>query len=139
MSSNQKEQPSLAWTKRVWKKTATNGDLYGPAMNIQSEAEATQYLVDLTHWTVRHFGGDYKTAWDKHLESIGYFAGYFDEATQARVEKVFKAKHPIFGSVKYPFSGEAAFKAGQAFAEGGEKAARRVIAISKRALKKAKK
>jgi hypothetical protein len=30
---------------------------------------------------------------------IGYFAGYFDNATRERVERLFECEHPYFGSI----------------------------------------
>jgi len=129
-----KETPhqSTIYTKRVWKKDATTGDLYGPAMNIHTEEDATEYMAALTRWSVLHHGQDLKVAWDTHLKNIGYFAGYFDEKTQKRVEKVFKTKHPIFGSASLGvIRPEAAFEAGVAAAKGGTAAARKVIAMEK--------
>jgi hypothetical protein len=123
MPPKKKDDATIKLQRRYWSARASNGDLYGPAMNIQTEEEATSYMVALTHWSARHWGGDYKALWDRHLSNIGYFAGYFDEATRARVEKVFKAKHPIFGSANLPVT-----EAGIAFAYGGVEAAREVMA-----------
>jgi hypothetical protein len=31
--------------------------------------------------------------------NLGYFAGYYDNETRERVERLFKCSHPIFGSI----------------------------------------
>jgi hypothetical protein len=45
---------------------------------------------------------------------VGYFAGYYDDETRARVERLFKCSHPVFGSIETngPASPAAAFRAG---------------------------
>lgn len=45
------------------------------------------------------------------LENVGYCTGYYDSETAERVFKLFKTKHPIFGTTRP--SAEEAFKAGQ--------------------------
>lgn len=32
--------------------------------------------------------------------NLGYYAGYYDHETRARVERLFKCSHPIFGSIE---------------------------------------
>ncbi len=32
-------------------------------------------------------------------ENLGYFAGYYDDETRARVEKLYNCVHPIFGKI----------------------------------------
>ena len=48
-------------------------------------------------------------------ENIAYFAGYYDNETRARVERLFECAHPIFGAIaeKGPPSPELAFAKGQ--------------------------
>ena len=31
--------------------------------------------------------------------TLGYYAGYFDAATRARVERLFQCEHPFFGKI----------------------------------------
>lgn len=32
--------------------------------------------------------------------NLGYFAGYYDDDTRRRIEKLFQCSHPIFGSIE---------------------------------------
>jgi len=46
--------------------------------------------------------------------NLGYYAGYYDHETRARVERLFKCSHPVFGSIEANGapSPEEAFKKG---------------------------
>lgn len=95
----------------------TLGEIYGPAMQITDPEEAQLYLDAI----VRHFmtlkgpdTGKPKTrqAITKNVKSsLGYFSGYYDQATMQRVFKLFCCEHPVFGST-FPTPTEA-FKAGE--------------------------
>ena len=67
----------------------TMNEVYGPAMEI---AEITK-------------------------KNLGYFAGYYNHETRARVERLFACEHPVFGkiSVQGPPSAEEAFRKGLEF------------------------
>ena len=51
--------------------------------------------------------------------NLGYYAGYYDNETRARVEKLFLCEHPIFGSIKENGAPtpEEAFNAGKNYAK----------------------
>lgn len=86
-----KGPPSVRHTRHVWHTSATDGDLYGPAMNVQTVEEAVKYLTDLTRWTVLHHGGSsYEEAWNRHLALILHYAEYFDEGTQLKIKRLFR-------------------------------------------------
>ncbi len=51
--------------------------------------------------------------------NLGYFAGYYDEATRVKIETLFGAQHPIFGSVSRKWTPDEIFKKG---VELGQKA-----------------
>lgn len=104
------------------KKTLTYGDCLKPAMEITDEADAQQYLTDYVAYI--------QTALDKEprkdgvsaaqiaATNLGYFAGYYDNETRERVERLFKCSHPIFGSIAKVGAptAEEAFEAGKRMA-----------------------
>lgn len=86
------------------KKNLTYGECLGPAMEITDQDDADQYLRDY----VAHIQsaldkeprGDAMTAEQIAATNLGYFAGYYDNETRERVERLFKCSHPVFGSIK---------------------------------------
>lgn len=75
----------------------TIGDRYHYAMTLQTPQEAQEYLAELTTWLMRVSGRDEAESRRIELGNIGYFAGYYDEATRQRVYSLFNTVHPIFG------------------------------------------
>lgn len=84
----------------------TIGDKYGPAMQITDPAEALEYYEACVEHTMRvteQPALKSREAAEKcERENLGYYAGYYDVTTQERVEKLFGAAHPVFGSTKGP-------------------------------------
>jgi hypothetical protein len=80
-------------------KNATTGDLYHPAMKITDQKEADEYFEKLVQWSMEHWGKTRKEAEKIQRENLGYFAGYFDDKVRARVERLFRCKHPVFGAI----------------------------------------
>ena len=85
-----------------FKNGATIGECYGPACRNETmtQAEADEYFDAL----VEHCMRQEKNMKRPQAEAIqranlGYYAGYFDNATRERVERLFKCAHPIFGSI----------------------------------------
>lgn len=79
----------------------TWGELLSPAMEITDQAEADQYLADYTVYIEERLTPDRMLpAGEIARRNLGYFAGYFDNNTRARVEKLFGCVHPIFGSIE---------------------------------------
>lgn len=85
------------------------GDKYGPAMEITDPAEATAYFEALVEHSMRCFGKSRGEAEVLERDNLGYFAGYYDHATRARVELLFNCAP----------SPEAAFEAGMQMATKG--------------------
>ena len=81
------------------KKTLTYGDCLKPAMEITDEADAQQYLAAYTAYLETSPRKDGMTGEQIALNNLGYFAGYYDNETRERVERLFKCSHPIFGSI----------------------------------------
>jgi hypothetical protein len=72
-------------------KDITIGQKYDPAMKITDQSEADAYFEKcVTH--NMSFGRARDTAEAIERENIGYYAGYYDDATQRRVERLFRCK-----------------------------------------------
>lgn len=105
----------------------TYGDKYRPAMEIEDQAEADAYFELCVEHQMRIVHCPRKEA--EHIEksNLGYFAGYYDNETRARVEHLYRCAHPVFGAIAKVGSPtpEEAFQAGLDFAAkhaaGGER------------------
>lgn len=86
------------------KETLTFGESLDPAMKITTKADAEQYKRDYIAYIQKHLDkeprDDAKTAEDIANSNLGYYAGYYDNATRERVERLFCCEHPMFGSIK---------------------------------------
>ena len=98
----------------------TIAELYEPAMEIETQAEADAYLEKC----VRHSLSDDPTQTRKQAEAIqrsnlGYYAGYYSDETRERVERLFRCSHPILGSISWkgPPTPEEAFERGRKLGE----------------------
>lgn len=104
----------------------TIGDCLHPAMEIQDEQDAMQYLkayaAHIQAFLDKEPRTDGKTAYDVARINLGYFAGYYDQETRERVERLFNCQHPIFGnaSAGVPTTQEA-FEAGKVLAISSRK------------------
>ena len=79
----------------------TYGETLGPAMEITDQADADQYKEAMIQWMVTQDPTvSRERATQISNENLGYYAGYYSNETRARVEKLFRCAHPIFGSVK---------------------------------------
>lgn len=86
-------------TKGKMKNPITIGEKYGPAMEITSEADANAYFEELVHHSMEHHEKTRPEAEALERANLGYFAGYYSDETRARVERLFKCQHPVFGSI----------------------------------------
>lgn len=113
------------------KSKLTYGEIFDWANSISDPDEAQEFLNDYTDYIVPflkeekikllEMGGNIDV--NKMLKSqaieiaksnLGYFAGYYDDDTRRKIEKLFLCSHPIFGSIEKngaPTS-EEAFNAG---------------------------
>jgi len=80
------------------KKNITNGEKYGPAMEITDQLKAGQYFEELVQHSMS-FGNSREEAEAIEKQNLGYYAGYYDSQTRARVEILFNTKHPYFGAI----------------------------------------
>lgn len=84
----------------------TIGDKYGPAMSITDLEGAREYFEACVEHTMR-FGKTREEAKVIERANLGYVAGYYDEETRRRVERLFGAQHPLLGAVdETPSPGE---------------------------------
>lgn len=85
------------------KEILTIRECLAPAMAITEQADADQYLADYVAYIKNGLEeereDDGLTAEEIANINIGYYTGYYDNETRARVERLFRCAHPIFGSV----------------------------------------
>lgn len=75
----------------------TVAEKYGPAMEITEQSEADACFERLVEHSMWHgYGRDEAERLER--ENLGYYAGYYSQQTRERVERLFSAQHPIFGS-----------------------------------------
>lgn len=92
---------------------------YRDMMNIHDQAEAdTAFEALIDHCVEQapdHTRAELETI---QRSNLGYSAGYYDNETRERVERLFKCSHPIFGAIATtpPPSAEEAFKLGEKWA-----------------------
>ncbi|MEM1083263.1 MAG: hypothetical protein AAGI48_04010 [Verrucomicrobiota bacterium] len=83
------------------KETLTYAESLGPAMAITDPEDAQQYLGDYIDFIQRALDkeprGDNRTAAEIAAINLGYYAGYYDQETRERVERLFDCSHPVFG------------------------------------------
>jgi len=103
------------------KKVLTYKEAMEPAMEITDQADADQYLAAYVAYIEEGLKENPRdstlrsmTPLEMAKENLGYYAGYYSNETRTRVEKLFKTKHPIFGSI----ATEGAVSADEAFIKG---------------------
>ena len=93
-------------------KKITIGDKYGPAMKIEDAEEAKEYFELCVQHCMR-WERTREEAEEMERGNLGYYAGYYDEITRERVERLFGGVHPIFGRVSNKITSEQAFELGK--------------------------
>lgn len=79
----------------------TYGETLGPAMEITDQADADQYKAAMIEFGMKQDPTVSRERAEQVCnENLGYYAGYYSDKVRARVEKLFKCSHPIFGSIK---------------------------------------
>lgn len=98
-------------------------DKYTPSFKITTKENADEYFASCVEHTMR-LSPDMseEKAIEIEKNNIGYFAGYTDNETRARIENLFGCEHPILGSVNSPLPPEVILNIGKAIGEaaGGE-------------------
>jgi hypothetical protein len=103
------------------KTVLTYAECLGPAMKITDEEDAKQYLKDYVVYIQGYLDkeprNDDNTAEQIAKINLGYYAGYYDDETRLRVERLFQCSHPIFGKAERGTpTAEEAFGAGKRLA-----------------------
>ncbi len=98
-----------------WDAHCTWADLLKPAMSIKTQKAADHYFESAVQFGMKRHGKSREASilWMK--ANLGYYAGYYDSETMARVNRLFNTAHPVFGN-EYPTS-EQAFAAGVKLAQ----------------------
>lgn len=104
-------------------------DLYNKAMCIKDQQEADQYFRLLVE-QVEGKSEDEAEALVRY--NLGYWAGYFDHETRARVEKLYDAPHPVLGSASNSLTMEGIFRMGMKVASGEMKIPEPVVKRKKK-------
>lgn len=77
----------------------TIGEIADRACKITDQAEADAYVEALIERAVRLYGQSREEAESIIRHNFGYWGGYCSDETRARLERLFKTKHPIFGAI----------------------------------------
>jgi hypothetical protein len=76
--------------------------LFERAMHVTDQAEADGVFAELLTIARRATPEVSLATMTANLrESLGYHAGYFDHATRARVERLYRCAHPFFGPIAH--------------------------------------
>ena len=76
----------------------TIGEKYGPAMSVKTREEAAAMFERLVAHNMSQ-GHTREQAVNIEKQNLGYYAGYYDLETQRRVQELYGAVHPFYGSV----------------------------------------
>lgn len=79
---------------------ATFRDLLDPAMKIAQERDheaAKAFVEAYRSYLIKEWGRTPEDADNVIQVNLGYYAGYYDNATRIAVQEVFGATHPVFG------------------------------------------
>lgn len=93
-------------------------EAYEPGMTITDPAAAADYFEALVEHHMRISGHTREQAIAIERQNLGYYAGYYDAETAARVYRLFQAAHPIFGRARP--TPEEAMTAGRRWADRDE-------------------
>lgn len=77
----------------------TYGKKYDPAMRMTDQAEADAYFEVLVTHMMKFGRKTREEAEEIERSNLGYYAGYYSDETRARVERLFKCAHPVFGAI----------------------------------------
>lgn len=81
------------------KEKLTYGEALGTAMSITDPEDAKQYFEAYVDFMVKHSSIKKREAIEIAKSNLGYYAGYYDNETRERVERLFCCAHPVFGSI----------------------------------------
>lgn len=83
----------------IWSSSATYGDLYDPAMEVQTKEEADAYFKKLQDLQSKN--GVHPEISEKILKvNLAYWAAYGGDEQRERIERLYDCAHPYWGSFK---------------------------------------
>lgn len=85
--------------KQPFPELITIGDKYGPAMNLANQDAADAYFERCVEHTMTYWEKSRAEAEAIERINLGYYAGYYDNETRERVERLFDCSHPYFGRI----------------------------------------
>lgn len=77
----------------------TFGEVFESAMKCDTLDQANSWMQHEVQRHVTEYNQTPEEAENIIKSNLGYFAGYYDEATREKIERLFSAQRPIFGSV----------------------------------------
>ena len=80
------------------KKNISIHDKYEPAMSITEQSEADAYFARCVEHCMSHGPNPVESARIERI-NLGFYAAFKGDETRTRVEKLFKATHPVLGSI----------------------------------------
>lgn len=92
---------------------------YSDAMEVQTQDEADAVFDDLVLQCMAKRPCGRSEAEKIQRMNLGYYAGYYDDKTRERIERLYHCEHPIFGAIaeKGQPTSEEAFKLGMKMAK----------------------
>lgn len=96
----------------------TYQEQFDSAMKCETEAEAKKWMAAEIVYHMNMTGNGHEEARRIILVNLGYMAGYYSHETAQKINRLFGAVHPIFGSADYhkTVSSEEAVEAGVKYA-----------------------
>lgn len=84
---------------QIWSSSTTYGDLYDPAMKVQTKEEAAAYFKKLQD--LQSENGVHPDISEKILKvNLAYWAAYGSDEQRERIERLYDCEHPYFGKFK---------------------------------------
>lgn len=90
----------------------TTGEKYDPAMKVTDQAEADEMFERLVKHSLATGASSRQEAERIERSNLGYYAGYYDQETRLRVEKLYRCTHPVLGSATIQHTAEEIFNMG---------------------------
>ncbi|KKL61113.1 hypothetical protein LCGC14_2198570 [marine sediment metagenome] len=107
----------------------TIGKKYDTAMCMSNKEQADEYFELLVEHNMRMSEHSREKAEEIERTNLGYYAGYYDNETRQRVEKLFNCNHPIFGkATDDPVTPEKALKIGMDLGTRNKKGDKTMVA-----------
>lgn len=75
-----------------------NEPTYSEAMEVKDKSEAAAYFERLVA-SCMSSGQPRHICEEIQRKNLGYFAGYYDDETRRRVERLYNCAHPFFGAI----------------------------------------